>query len=429
MAGHRLRSRRSGRSVPTLTLPILRRDQWEIAEHPAKVKVLAMGRRWGKTVMGGCVSLTLANAGGRAAWVSPTYRNSRPLWRWALEATANLRKRGLVRVNNAEMILEFPSGGFVGIYSGEREDALRGEWFNLVVLDEAARLSETLWTAVIQPTLADYGGDALLISTPAGKNWFWREWLEGKKRMDNTIAAFHAPSSANPNPRIRAAAALARERVPEAVYRQEWLAEFLESGGEVFRRLEEACRAEWQEQRHQGRLYVMGVDWGKFQDYTVIAVVDVLARDLVYYDRFNQIDYSLQMDRLRMLYQEFEPLVILAEANSMGEPLIEQLLADGLPVERWINTNPSKKAVIEALALDFERGEFGLPREERYNAAVKAELSSFQVVKLPSGMLRYSAPEGMHDDCVIATALAAEAARDNQGAGYAALLRGSTFYE
>jgi phage terminase large subunit-like protein len=195
-----------------------------------------MGRRWGKTVLGLLMVLLAAKAGARVAWVVPTYRNGNPLWRAAEAAVGPLKVFGLARTNRNDRLIEFPgSGGFLAVYSADNPDAIRGEWFHLVVLDEAARIAEEVWTDVIQPTLADVDGDAVLISTPKGRNWFWREWQRGMEGRDNVVA-FRAPSSANPNPRIKRAYELAKTRVPERTFQQEWDAEFLAEGEEPFAR-------------------------------------------------------------------------------------------------------------------------------------------------------------------------------------------------
>jgi predicted phage terminase large subunit-like protein len=212
----------------SLALPRLRPDQWAIATHPAKTKVIAMGRRWGKTTMSGAIALAAAADGARVAWVVPTYRNARPVWRWIESAVGPLLRGRYVAVNRTDRTVDFPAtGGFLGVYSGDNDVGLRGEAFHLAVLEEAARIGETTWTEVIQPALADYDGDALLISTPDKLNWFWQEWQRGVLAMDGEIAAFTAPSCANPMPTIRRAYELAKERVPENVFRQEWDAEFV----------------------------------------------------------------------------------------------------------------------------------------------------------------------------------------------------------
>jgi phage terminase large subunit-like protein len=94
---------------------------------------------------------------------------------------------------------------------------------------------------VIAPTVADVGGKIVNLSTPKGRNWFWREYQRGVERTDNVIA-FQAPSSANPNPRIQRAARLAALKFGEDsdTVRQEWGAEFVDSGAVIW--LREWCQ-------------------------------------------------------------------------------------------------------------------------------------------------------------------------------------------
>ena len=120
-------------------------------------------------------------------------------------------------------------------------------------------------------------------------------------------------------------------------------------------------------------------------------------------DRFRGLEYSLQRARLQAFWERLGRLSwIFAEANSMGGPVIEQLRRDGLPVTAFTTTNASKAAAIEALALAFERGTITIPNDP----ALLGELQAFEAKPLPSGMTRYAAPEGLHDDCVISLALA-----------------------
>jgi hypothetical protein len=177
-----------------------------ILTHPAPTQVLSMGRRWGKTVLGGTTAVACAARGARVAWVVPTYKNGRPLWRWADRVVAPLQ--GAVRVNQTERTMEFRGGGGLSIYSMDNPNSILGEAFHLVIIDEAARIAETVWTDAIMPTLADYGGRAILISTPKGKNWFWQEWLRGQDSTRIDIKSWQAPTADNPNPLIRRAAHL-----------------------------------------------------------------------------------------------------------------------------------------------------------------------------------------------------------------------------
>jgi phage terminase large subunit-like protein len=350
--------------------------------------------------MGGSVALALAAAGGRVAWVVPTYKNGRPLWRWAEAAVSPLLRARRVTINRAERIIAFPGGGFLGLYSMDNEHSIRGEHFHLVVLDEAARIPESAWTDAIQPTLADVGGEAILISTPVGRNWFWRAWLAGQGD-DPTIRSWQAPSTANPNPRIQAAAAQARARVAERTYRQEWLAEFVEDGG-VFRNVEAVATALPMEHPPEDHTISVGIDWGRTGDWTSMTVWDATAQCELWHDRFHGIPYPLQEQRVVALVQRYHAAVVVAEANAMGQPIIEHLQEQGLPIVPFPTSNATKALLVDAFALALEQRRVTLLRDP----VQIGELLAYAATTTPSGLVRYGAPEGMHDDCVMSLLLA-----------------------
>jgi phage terminase large subunit-like protein len=378
----------------------MRADQWAICQHPAKVKVLAMGRRWGKSVLGQVVSVGTAAAGGRVAWCVPNYRNGNPLWRAVKQATAQLVTAKVCAINNTDRTVEFSNGGGIAIYSMDNPDSIRGESFHVSILDEAAMMAEGVWQEAIQPTLADHDGDAIIISTPKGRNWFYDEWRRGKRDM-REIAAFTAPSSANPNPNIQKAARRAKERISDRAYRQEWLAEFLEDGGGVFRGVRAAATLPKVAQPVEGHSYVFGLDWGRMDDNTVITVIDATARQVVLSDAFTGIGYATQRGRIKAAYEKWRPYDIVAEANSMGLPNIEALQLEGLPVTAFTTTNASKQQAIDTLALAFEREQIKLVVDED----LIGELEAFEMSKSPSGLQRFGAPKGKHDDRVMSLAI------------------------
>jgi hypothetical protein len=131
-------------------------------------------------------------------------------------------------------------------------------------------------------------------------------------------------------------------------------------------------------------------------------VLDVTARTVVAMDRSNRVDYAVQCDRLQVLYEQWQPIQIIAEQNSIGQPVIEQLTREGLPIQPFTTTNASKAQAIEALALAFERGDIRILND----AVLLSELVAYQAERLPSGLTRYGAPSGQHDDTVMALAMA-----------------------
>jgi len=359
-----------------------------------------MGRRWGKTVLGGAISLATAAKGGSVAWIVPTYKNGRSLWRFAENAVAPLRKAKLASVNRTERTIEFVNGGVFGIHSADNEDSVRGENFNLVILDEAARISETAWTSAIQPTLADLDGDAILISTPRGRNWFWQEFQRG---IGDGVyqMSWTAPSKANPNKRIQEAAERAKGRVNELTYRQEWLGEFVDAEGSVFRRIDEAAILSPREPEN-GRQYVAGVDVAASVDYTVVTVLDAESKEMVYLDRFNRVDYPVLINRLESVYHRYHLTSMVVESNSIGRPVIDELVTRGLNIVPFTTTSATKQAIIQSLQSAFENGLIRVLDEP----VLIGELLSFESKRNASGSFSYSAPDGMHDDCVMSLAIA-----------------------
>lgn len=398
-------------------LPVLRPDQLEIATHPAKIKNLACGRRWGKTVTGGTCAGVVFVQGGAVAWVAPTYKNTRPLWRWLHNAMADDIKRGRVRSNKTELTLEGPNGGYLALFSGDNIDAMRGDAFHLVVGDEAARLSEYAVYDVIMPTLADYDGDLLLISTPQGKNWWYTLWLQGMTGADPRVASWQRPSWDNPLPQIREAAERARRLVPELTYQQEWAAQFVDAGT-IFRNID-ACATlpvlEHPDPDRERGYYVIAVDWGKFNDFTVIGVFEVRSRSLIYLERINRIDYVRQAERVRDLANWWQARYVVTERTSQSDAILDLLARFGLHVAALQLTGPTKQLIIEELQIAFEFEQIKVLN----HPVLKAELMAYEAKRTPTGRLRFGAPEGMHDDCVMMLALGWHYIRDDPATGAA----------
>ncbi len=313
-----------------------------------------------------------------------------------------------------------PGGGMVIFRSLDDPDNARGHSTDGAIIDEAGFVKAKAWYGIIQPMLADTHGWALLTGTPNGRNWFWREHVAALEREDSV--AWQVPTLGvrivdgrlerwpepleNADFRFSEAEAMF-QRMPQRTFEQEFLAEFIEDAGGVFRNVRQMSTVHTAEPEEEHR-YVFGVDWAKSYDWTVISIVDSINKRQVAIDRFNQIDYRFQVARLKVLAEKWNPDLIVAESNSMGEPLIEELEYSGLPVEAFRTTPTSKKEAIEALALAIERGELSLLADE----VQIAELQAYETVRLPSGTFRYTAPEGIHDDTVMALALAWHGAKD-----------------
>ncbi len=373
----------------------------------------------------------------------PNYKNGRSLWRYVQAVCAPLAKGGLMDISKSERVITTPRGGFLGLYSADNIDAIRGEWFHLVVNDEAARISEEAHDDAIMPTLADADGQEINISTPKGLNWFYSRWVTGRDNMrhpqgaQGSVAAFQAPTRDNPSPQIQRAAALAKERVPARTYEQEWLAEFV-ADGNYFQNVEACCvlAAPDRPDDHLGHAIGLGLDWGKTEDFTAGTFGCRECDRAVDWFHLNTYDYILQRKAVRQAYDkwtystcqargcgwsswgrheacprstahkvEWQGPRVMPERNSIGEPNIELLREDGLRVEvgpdgkpGFQTTGTTKPTLIELLALALQRG-------KKYPKVYREEFVAYEVKTNANGHPTFSAPEGGHDDRVISAAL------------------------
>ena len=367
-----------------------------------RFNVVDCGRRWGKTSEGINLAAERALRGMPVAWCSPTYRMMAEVWR----EFVNLLEPVTVRKSVAEYRLEVlsdPAGGLIDLWSLDDPNTIRGRAYARAIVDEAARVPNLLdaWNRAVRPTLTDYRGDAWFLSTPKGLNGFWTLYQRGQDPLEPDWASWQFKTETNPfiDP---AEIAAAREGLPEQDFAQEYEAEFISDGNGIFRNLTAATTSQPLTQGEPGHGYVYGVDWGKLHDFTVISVLDAVTRRQVAIDRFNQIDYRFQLQRLRAMVERFPTRGIVAERNAMGEPLIEHLQAMRLPVFGFKTTQQSKKLAIEALSLGFERGTLKILPDR----VQLGELQAYEGRRSLAGMLSYGAPEGGHDDTVMALALA-----------------------
>lgn len=394
----------------TLTLPKPHSaGQQEVLDWPGHAVVFA-GRRWGKTEVG-CLKLFAGalSQPGLYWWVGLSWRSAsmKRAWRVLKDYTRQLYKLlgqdAAKAIREADKELRLPGGAEIWLRTAENAPSLAGEGVRGVVLDEFSLMQEAVWTEYVQATLLDFGGWALFIGVPKGQNWAANLWRSAHDRPN--WRAWRFPTTANPFIAPADVAAI-RGTIPERLFRQEYEADVIDDAGAVFRRVVDAATATYQEAALPGHDYVFGADWARSGDYTAFAVIDTTEKSLCYLDRFTGVAFETQLGRLRALVKRFKPTVILAEANSMGGPLIEQLQREGLPVEAFTTTNASKLQIVDGLALAFEQATLRiLPDDVLLN-----ELQAYEAERLPSGLIRLSAPPGLHDDTVIALALAWHAA-------------------
>lgn len=214
----------------SVELPIaLHPGQEDIDRSDARFKVIACGRRFGKTLwgVGKCIQTSLGE-GGRTWWVAPSYQIAREGWGylrdWAYAYPG-------AEIRDGDMEVRWPGGGLTQIRTAHDPQSLRGAGLDGVVLDEAAFIHPEAWSEALRPALADRKGWAVFISTPHGHNWFW-ELYDAASGLEDW-QAWRKPSSDNPliDPdEIRQA----KRQLSPAAFAQEWEASFESVGNMVW---------------------------------------------------------------------------------------------------------------------------------------------------------------------------------------------------
>ena len=372
-----------------------------------RFNVVNCGRRFGKSQMAIHRLSETALGGEPGAYFAPTYKMLSDVWR----EFNRLLDPVIEERNVQEHRLGLLGGGIIDFWSLDQPNTARGRKYARAVIDEAAMIGglEEAFNEVITPTLTDLHGDADLLSTPKGRNFFWRCYVRGQDAEFPEWASWTFPTLANEyvDPGVVESA---KQQLPERVFRQEYLAEFLEESGGVFRGVNavvdigrKACAAE------QGRSYTLGVDLARVEDFTVLSVMDNTGKQ-AYHERFNQISWERQCSTIASISAKYKAPIVL-DSTGVGDPIYERLRQMGLIVDPYQFTNASKERLIDFLAMQIEQGKVRLlDVPEQTN-----ELLAYQYELTPSRNVRMNAPEGMHDDCVIGLALSTWGAL---GAGY-----------
>ena len=350
-------------------------------------------------------------------WGAPTFDQVRIGWNETHHAAA-----GVFDFKLSTMTVRYDKTGGQIIYrSMDDPDNARGHTADVVGFDEIADISEAAYYEVVRAMLIDTGGDFWGMGTPKGRNWFFREHLSaidkddsvcwqvptlGCEIIDGALVRKPHPLE-NPDIPWKEIEHLFTT-LPVDIFRQEVMAQFVEGQGIVFRNILACMHATaTTPEAHKGHNIIAGLDWGKQNDFTATSIGCANCKMELARDRFNQIDYQYQYKRISELWHKWHVTTAIVEVNSIGEPGFEALERYGLPVVAFDTTSTTKPPLIENLALVFERAEFQFQADPIWTG----ELEAYERKVSPiTGRSQYSAPEGLHDDTVMARALMAQGA-------------------
>lgn len=283
--------------------------------------------------------------------------------------------------------------------TGEEPDNLYGEDVYGAVMDEFTRQREEAWHA-LRSTLSATGARCRFIGNVKGRgNWGYRL---ARKAQDGDKSMHYAKVTATD---AIEAGILTQDEVDDAermlphnVFRELYYAEPSDDGGNPFGLGSiAACVKEISVLDP----VVFGVDLAKSVDWTVVVGLDYTG-DVCRFERWQRTPWE---ETERRIASEIGTTMAIVDSTGVGDPIVERLQRSGLSVRSFKFTAPSKQQIMEGLAASIQGGEVGFPV-----GAIRNELETFEYEITRTGV-RYSAPEGLHDDCVCALALAVSGMR------------------
>ena len=368
-------------------------NQQVILDSSSRFRVVMCGRRFGKSELSQVEMISNALKGYQVAYITPTYKLAKTFFEKLTQVIP-------FENNKSDLIINFPNKGSVEFFTGERLDNLRGRKFHLVVIDEASFIPnlEDGWLNSIRPTLTDYKGKALFLSTPKGKNYFYSLFMKGGEDWQSFKFTTYD------NPYIdKSEIDDARRQLPEAVFEQEYMANPMENAANPFgsNKINECIKPL---SNLQPSYY--GIDLAKSFDWTVIIGLDINGA-VCYFNRFQK-DWKQTKETI-LTIDRSKPVMI--DSTGVGDAITEDLQKSFSTMNGFKYTASSKQQLMELLASTIHNNEVSYP-----SGYIKDELDIFEYQYTATGV-RYNAPQGYHDDCVNALALAVKCKNEYKYSG------------
>lgn len=300
--------------------------------------------------------------------------------------------------NGTELKVELVNGSIIQLIAAD-EFSKSGVGTNPqgVVFSEYSITDPGAWKFV-SPILAANGGWAIFNFTPRGMNHahtLLQQAKENEKWFTQVLTV--------DDTKVFTPEALEEERRnhPQDFFEQEYYCKFIEGAGAFFKRVNEA-KIEEIDKVDPIHRYQMGVDLGKYQDFTVITIIDLHTFQVHKQERFNQMDWNLQKAKIEAIYHRYNKPLIYMDSTGVGDPIYEDLFKKGLRIEPFTFTERSRRDLLTNLALLLEQNKIKIPESE----VLINELMSFHYELTESGKTKLVVPEGLHDDTVFSLALA-----------------------
>lgn len=322
-------------------------------------------------------------------WVAPIFGQSEIAYnRMKVQVT----DRNFFKANDSKLLLTLPTGAKINFKSAERPDSLFGDDVYAAVFDEFTRAREESWHALRSTLTATKGKCKFIGNVNGKKNWGYRMAMKAKGGEPEyeyfKITAYDAIKEGILS---QEEIEQARRDLPEAVFKELYLAEPSEDGSNPFG-LQHIRQCLYPTSTMPAVCF--GIDLAKSVDYTVIIGLDQFG-SVCHFERFQR-DWRQTMQAILALPN----VPIKIDSTGVGDPITEDIQNKRTNVTGFKFNSFSKQQLMEGLAVAIQNRKVSFP-----DGIIKDELEMFEFEYTRTGV-RYSAPEGVHDDCVCALALA-----------------------
>jgi phage FluMu gp28-like protein len=355
-------------------------------------------------------------------YVSMTYTQTLKLFN---ELYRGVKDSGIISsFSRSNFEIQFKNNSTIYFKSYQNADSSRGYHISgVLIIDEAAFMNDGDFDKIYLPMLQNHRtAKALIISSPRGCNWFYNYYMMGERGARNTnknTKSFKTTYKDNPFCDMQEIESL-KLTMPEMIYRQEILAEFISGAASAFGTKYKDCISyNIHTTPRQTERYYMGVDVGRQNDYTVATVVSEISGEVVEILRLRQLPFEQIAAEVVKIAQKWRPAATLQETNGIGDPFFDMLskkfnekYIGGLTP--WTTTNQSKNNIIEALNIAFDEKSIIIPHDND----LLDEIEVFEVkYSMKSHAVTYAARTGYHDDMIMSLAMANWAKRTHAANG------------
>jgi hypothetical protein len=388
-------------------------SQQKIHDSKCKIRIVSCGRRFGKSLgaMGECIKYIAEHWNDKEKlqilWCAPTYQMAGRGVDSLKQMARDLIDAKIVEVKGISPVVATMNGHKIYFLSSDNQNGLRGYFWDLIVLDEAAFLSDSVYQEVILPTTLDKDARILAISSPAGESgWFYSQAM---KADGIDIDFFKFSTYDNPHIKKEVIENM-RKQMPIQSFKQEIMAEFISGADALIHNLE-GCDSKHICTCDDRKIITM--DLARYIDYTVLMSWCPVCHHITNFQRMQLLDWSIQKGKIVNFYNQNNGYKLIFDCNSIGDVMQSALQGESIELIPVKITSASKNPMVLGMIMALEQRKI-LWDFNKWDGVIYKELKTFRPTLTDAGNLSYQAMPGNHDDAVCALWLLATEANKDQ---------------